>query len=57
MDHVERNITKRNEIAKQQKMAEEFAHEFASPRDYREALKQKFRAAQAEQNERNKPSD
>lgn len=57
MDRVERAITKRNEIAKQKKMAEEFAHEFASPRDYKEALKQQFRNSQTDQIEKDKPSD
>lgn len=57
MDRVERAITKRNEIAKQKLMAEEFAHEFASPKDYKEALMQQYRNSQAEHNEKKKPSD
>lgn len=55
-DRVERHVTKRNEIAVHQNMKEEFAHEFASPRDYKEALINKFHESQRVQNIKKKPS-
>lgn len=49
MDRVERRVTKRNEIAKVNRMYEETAHEFATLGDYRRAMINAYRKTKREQ--------
>ncbi|MDW0117237.1 hypothetical protein QTL97_09845 [Sporosarcina thermotolerans] len=56
MDHVEKEITKRNQIAKRNEMYEEVAHEFASLGEYRNAVLNVYKKTMQKQNEKDKPT-
>ncbi|WP_339250357.1 hypothetical protein NSQ43_11595 [Sporosarcina sp. FSL W8-0480] len=56
MDHVEREITKRQKIAKRNEMYEEVAHEFASLGEYRNAVVNVYKKTKQKQNDEDKPT-
>ncbi|MDN4607710.1 hypothetical protein [Sporosarcina highlanderae] len=55
MDHVEKDITKRNEISKRNEKYLEDFHEFASLGEYRNAILNSYKETKRKQNEDDKP--